>query len=148
MTVICWDGTSLAADKLATYGNISCTITKIFRIKGSLIGFAGSVAFGEQMLAWIEGGENPSDFPAGQRDKDDWAELLIIRPDKKIQAYSRTAYPITYEDTQFAIGSGGDLALAAMYCGKNAAEAVLVASALSAHCGNGVDTLEYDKCLG
>ena len=41
MTTIAWDGKTLAADKLASYGELRTTVTKIFRLSdGSLVGGA------------------------------------------------------------------------------------------------------------
>lgn len=142
MSVIAWDGISLAADKRACVGTMIRTTTKIFRVNRCLVGYAGDAAFGEQVLAWFRAGENVDDFPNHQRDKDDWAGLLVIRPDGRIQKYERTPYPLTFEDTLFAIGCGRDFALAAMYCGKSASEAVELTCSLDNGCGNGVDVLK------
>jgi ATP-dependent protease HslVU (ClpYQ) peptidase subunit len=141
MTVIAWDGYTLAADKRATNGSLIRTTTKIFRIHSCLVGYAGEATFGEQMIAWFQAGEKAEDFPKEQRDKDDWAPLLVIRENGKIHKYERTPHPLKYQDKQFAIGSGRDFALAAMACGKTASEAVEVASMFDSNCGNGVDTL-------
>lgn len=141
MTVIAWDGTTLAADKRACNGNTIYTTTKIFRVGTCLLGAAGHASFCEQIIAWFKAGENPSDFPAAQRDKDDWAGLLVIRGDGTINKYERTPYPHTFEDKQIAIGSGCEFAKAAMHLGCTAAQAVEVAIALDCSCGNGVDTL-------
>lgn len=141
MTIIAWDGKTLAADKLASYGSMARTTTKIFRIRDCLVGYSGDQTFGEQMLAWFKRGENPDDFPASQRDKDDWISLLVIRPGGAIHIYERTPYPLSFEDIQYAIGSGREFAIAAMYCGKSAVDAVLIASMLDTGCGQGVDEL-------
>jgi len=144
MTVIAWDGTTLAADKRACNGSLIGTVTKIFRIRDCLVGYSGDAAFGEQMRAWFAAGEHAADFPSGQRDKDDYAVLLVIRPDGKVQRFERTPHPITFEDRCAATGSGRDFAIAAMHLGFNAARAVEVASQLTCDCGNGVDTLRLD----
>lgn len=144
MTAIAWDGKTLAADKRAITGSLIRTVTKIFRINGCLVGYAGDASFGEQVLAWFKAGEKAEDFPHQQRDKDDWAGLLVIRPDGKIQKYERTPYPITFEDEVFAFGCGRDFAIAAMYCGKTAKEAVEIACILDNGCGNGVTVLTLE----
>lgn len=73
--------------------------------------------------------------------KDDYANVLVIE-NGRVLMYSRSPHYWEYEDSFFAIGSGRELALAAMYCGKNAKEAVEVASLFEASCGMGVDVLE------
>lgn len=144
MSVIAWDGHTLAADKRASMGTLIRTTTKIFRSGDALVAYAGDAVFGEEMRAWFDQGAKPEDFPASNRDKDDWAGLLVIRKGKPIQRYERTPYPLSFEDDQFAIGCGRDFALAAMYLGKTAREAVEVAIALDSGCGNGIDTLTFE----
>lgn len=141
MSVIAWDGKTLAADKRACNGTLIRTCTKIFRVYGNLIGYAGDAPFGESMRHWIASGEKPEDFPDSQRDKEDWAGVLIIRPNGQIQKYERTPHPLTFEDQFFAIGSGRDFALAAMHLGLDAKQAVEVAIHFDSGCGNGIDTL-------
>lgn len=145
MTVIAWDGVTLAADKRACLGSFMRSTTKIHRVNGCLVGTSGEACFGEQMIAWFRAGEKAEDFPASQRDKDDYANLLVIRPSGQIQRYERTPYPICFDDAHHAIGSGRDFAMAAMLCGKNAAEAVAIACELACDCGGGVDTLRLES---
>lgn len=144
MTVIVWDGKTLAADKRACNGTLIRTTTKIFKINGCLLGYAGDPSFGNQMVAWFADGEKPESFPQQQRDKDDWIGLLVIRPDKTIHKYERAPHPIEFEDEHFAFGCGRDFALAALHCGKTAREAVEIACLFDNGCGNGVDTLTLD----
>lgn len=144
MSVIVWDGKTLAADKRACNGSLIRTTTKIFKVRGCLVGYTGGSCFGEQVLDWFKEGAQPEKYPESQRDKDDWSGLLVIRPSKEINMYERTPYPIKYEDEIFACGSGRDFALGAMFCGKTAAEAVAIACQLDNGCGNGIDTLEFD----
>lgn len=141
MSVIAWDGKTLAADKRACYGTAILTTTKIFKVNDCLVGYTGNATFGEQMLAWFRAGLRPEDFPASQRDKDDWAAFLVIWPSGAIGRFERTPYPLTYEGQFFAAGSGGDFALAAMHLGKTAREAVELACLLDSGCGNGTTEL-------
>lgn len=148
MSVIAWDGKTLAADKRACVNTMIRTTTKIFRVNDCLVGYTDDVAFGEQILAWFKAGENPDTFPETQRNKDDWSPFVVIRSDGKIQQYARTPYPINFEDKYMAFGSGREFAVAAMYCGKSAQEAVEVACALDSGCGNGVDALSFTAMFG
>lgn len=144
MSVIAWDGKMLAADKRACDGSLVRTVTKIFKINGCLVGYSGNADQGEQMVEWFRNGEKQDEFHPSQRDKDDWAGLLVIRPDGKIHKYERTPYPISFEDKLFTLGCGRDFALAAMYCGKTASEAVELTCLLDNGCGNGIDVLTLD----
>lgn len=143
MTVIAWDGRTLAADKRVSYGNMSRTTTKIRRVGDCLVGIAGSGSIGLAVVEWLGNGADPAAFPKLQEDADDHANVLVIRPDGCIEEYARTAYPTVYEDKFAAIGSGRDFAVAAMHLGKTAREAVEVACLFDTGCGNGIDTLEF-----
>jgi len=143
VSVIAWDGRALAADKRACFGTVFRTTTKIFRVNGRLVGYAGDADSGEAMLAWYASGAIPSDFPASQS-TDSWSGLLVIEPSGQIIRYERTPHPLKFPPQQFAIGSGRDFAYAAMHLGKSAAEAVEVACVFDSGCGNGVDVLTHD----
>ena len=141
MTCIAWDGRTLAADKRACLGGLVNTMTKIHRIGDLLVGGSGETSFIWTMIEWVRAGRNVADFPKSQGDKDDWQPMLVIESGGQILLYERTPYPCRYEQSVFAIGSGRDFARAAMHLGKSAREAVEVACALDAGCGNGIDTL-------
>lgn len=143
MSVIAWDGYTLAADRRACMGGLYRTTTKIFRVGRLLVGFAGGASYGMEMLAWIKSGVEPERFPSVQRDRgnDEASGILVIRENREIARYELTPYPVVFSDRHFAIGSGRDFALAAMHCGRTAEEAVKVACLFDVYCGNGVDTL-------
>ena len=143
MTCIAFDGVTLAADKRACYGTTITTVTKIRRIGDLLVGGAGESSFIGAMLDWIEKGRDPATLPKTQADKDDWQPVLVIEADGTTSLYERTAHPIRHEQQHIAIGSGREYAMAAMYLGCTAKDAVAVAIALDSTCGNGIDTLEY-----
>lgn len=142
MTVIAWDGQTLAADKRCSYGGMVCTVTKIFRIGNLLVAGAGDFPHVLAMVEWVRRGRDPADFPVAQGSKDDWQPLLVIEPGGKALIYERTPYPVHYEQDYMTLGSGREYARAALHMGADAVEAVRVASALDVNCGNGVDILE------
>lgn len=141
MTVIAWDGKTLAADKRSTYGGMICTVTKIQKVNGLLVGGAGEASFIGAMFEWIKGGRVTAEFPTAQASKDDWQTVLVIELDGSNSLYERTPHPIRYEQSHIAIGSGREYARAALHLGCNAQEAVAVAVALDSGCGNGIDAL-------
>ena len=140
MTVIAWDGKTLAGDKRAVYGTYKGgVVTKIHRWEGGLCAIAGDMEQGVQLVSWLKEGAEPDEFPdLGEREGD----FLVIHNDGRIAYYQRSAEPLFFEDPIHALGSGKDYALAAMHLGKSAKEAVEFACELDAYCGNGVDTLE------
>lgn len=148
MTVIAWDGKTLAADRRATLGTLIREKRKVFRAHSPqwgivLAAYAGDADAGEEVLEWFKNGAIPKDFPPLQRDKDSWAGLLIVMPDGHLWKYERSPQPLEFPPQHFALGSGRDFALMAMHLGKTAAEAVELTSLFDSGCGNGVDTLSY-----
>jgi 20S proteasome alpha/beta subunit len=149
MTVIAWDGKTLAADKRCSSNGMLSTVTKVFKVTTDrdetlLVGGSGEPCFIGAMLAWIKAGRQESSFPAHQRDKDDWQPILVIEEDGTPSFYERTPFPIRFEQGCVAIGSGREFARAAMYLGQTARQAVEVACALDAGCGNGIDELRLE----
>jgi len=142
VTVIAWDGKTMAADKRMGFGAEHATVTKITKIRGCLVGFAGGSALGRAMLNWFEKGCIPEDYPVSQRNDDKCGSLLVIHPDGKIVHFSQEPFGIPVEEKFYAVGSGSPFASAAMYLGYDARRAVEVASALDMNCGNGIDMLE------
>lgn len=144
MTVIAWDGKTLAADKRAVLAGFKGgTVTKIHRWDGGLCAFAGDFDIGMQMVEWVRGGADPDKFPKRQADEGA-ASFLVICNDGTTYRYERAPVPLPFENVQQAMGSGRDYALAAMYLGFDARRAVEVACALDNGCGNGIDTLTLE----
>lgn len=143
MTVIAWDGKTLAADKRVTYQGLSRTVTKIFRIRDLLVACSGNGAQAMEVMEWIKGGFVKSDFPVSQRDEDQWSPIMVISKGE-VDIYERTPYPVRLENQKTAIGAGRDFAIAAMHCGKTAQESVEIACLFENSCGNGIDTLALD----
>lgn len=141
MTVIAWDGKTLAADRLGDACGLRRTSTKIFRIGDSLFGAAGYASRAAEMLAWIQRGGKPDDIPQFQL-TDDYQDVLIVNPDGRVFIFGKSPTPFEMLDKFHAIGSGRDFAIAAMHLGKSAQEAVEIACLFDTGCGNGIDTLE------
>lgn len=140
MTVIAFDGRTLAADKRATTGGgMVRTITKIERHNGELLAVTGGLDIGLEMKEWYKAGADPERFPEVAR-KDD--AVLIVIKNRRIYSYASGPYPMEIEARKCAFGSGRDFAEAAMYLGRTAVEAVEIASLFQSDCGNGVDSFD------
>jgi ATP-dependent protease HslVU (ClpYQ) peptidase subunit len=141
MTVIAWDGKTLAADRMVVSGGVKRMTTKIHRVDGDLFGISGCLAIGMARLQWVRDGLDPSAYPVA-KDDSEWGQMLRIGVDGRIMLYNLNGVPMVFEDSCYAIGSGSDFALAAIHLGRDAEAAVRVACALSHECGMGIDTLE------
>lgn len=143
MTVIAWDGKTLAADKLATMsGNIARTVRKIERFGDVLLAMTGGWDVAVEIREWYKAGAVPTAFPP--RARDDIATLIVFKRNGAIDTYASGPFPMPIEAKQIAFGSGRDYAEAAMHLGKTASEAVAVACHFQTDCGNGIDTLTID----
>ena len=143
MTCIAWDGKTLAADKRTNYATSITTTTKIERMPdGALIGCAGNAAKSAALRAWFRDGRAVEKYPAAQLVDETTVDCICIEPDGRCHVYQSTPHPVLIEERFFSFGCGSNYALAALYLGKTAREAVEVACALDSGCGNGIDTLE------
>lgn len=141
MTIIAWDGKVLAADKKSTNHGFGSTVTKLFRVDdGGMAALCGDSSVALELLQWYRGNAVAKDFPAKARD--DVSSLIVVGCDQKLRVYSAGPIPEYKEDKFIAFGSGRDYALAAMYLGKSAREAVDVACFFDDFCGNGIDAME------
>lgn len=143
MTVIAWDGKTLAADRRAVYpsGYIRQD-TKIHRHNGQLLAITGDADTGRELLAWYRAGAAPEAFPASARNVN--STLIVITHDG-IQVFCSGPYPHHILEPQAAWGNGRDYAEAAMHLGLDARAAVGVACHFQSDCGDGVDTLTLDE---
>lgn len=143
MTVIAWDGKRLAADKQSTNAGYASKVTKIYRVPGGLVGFAGSPFHAAALLEWFLEGRKPEAWPKPY-DPESFADAIFVTTDGRVYEYcgSRGPYPELNESPFGAWGCGRDYALAAIHLGHDARQAVEVACALDTRCGQGVDVLE------
>lgn len=141
MTCIAYRDGVLAADKLILHGGARNSVTKIHRVADCLAGVCGNLSIGMEMLAWYRAGAIPGEYPASNRSPNEGASLIVVRPDGGVWCYESSPHPFRVEGSFCAFGCGDEPAMAAMHCGKSAAEAVEIASLCNNVCGNGVDTL-------
>ncbi len=144
MTVICWDGRTLAADKQMTNGMTRMTVTKLYRANGCLIGICGDASAGMETLQWFRDGAKPADYPAGNR-AEGGASLIVVRADKLVMKYEKSPFPFAVEGKFCAFGCADESAMVAMEMGASAVRAVELASKYNTGCGNGVDALEFES---
>lgn len=148
VTIIAWDGNSLSADKRIDFGCSVSTVTKIRKIENKLCGISGHGILIESFFNWVENGCSSENWPEEIKNSESFNGLIIEinNGEIKIKKYEKYCpLPIIIEDEIFAIGSGRDYALAAMWLGRSSIEAVDVACFFDPYCGNGFDTIYFDK---
>lgn len=135
MTTIVCNSTTMAADKRGTSNPIFKT-TKIFRVRGSLIGISGNI---EQALRFVEWRRTPEGKPAFTEGAS--LEVLELSADGKITWWGPEMVGVTIENDFYAVGSGAMAAMGAMSMGASPKRAVVVASLWDAATGSDVQTM-------
>lgn len=140
MSVIAFDGRTIAADRQVTHGTLILRGSKIRRLSnGDVVAWSGTMENGIAMAEWYEKGADPATFPASQK-TDDWCRLIVIP--KKGRPFTFEQLPVKQfiYDRRGAWGAGRDFALGAMEMGACAIDAVKTASRLCNVCGMGVES--------
>ncbi|WP_028449689.1 hypothetical protein [Chitinibacter tainanensis] len=148
MTTVAWDGKTLAADRQVTYGNQRFEIKKLFVIGDGKLLMAGAGTADDLKLfaSWLEDSfaDNELLFGGETPEIDDLQAIVINTQTGESYLYGEKLVPIEIK-APFAIGSGGDFAMAAMKLGKSAKEAVELASEIDIFSGFGVDYVDVNK---
>lgn len=152
MTVIVWDGRSLAADRLMTCGSQAREARKLFvherGTDGRLFAIAicGTLPGGLLLRDWYLAGADPEKFPAAQA-TDDGGWLIVWDPHStpELVEYARLPVAMPVIDPRESWGSGADFALGAMAMGADARRAAEVACELCVHCGKGIDVVTREE---
>lgn len=141
MTILVFDGTTLAADKMAENNGYGRTVRKIFKVADHMLGITGTFSLGLEKIAWWSKsmGADLNNYPKGTEHEN--SHLWVVKPDGTILCYEESPIPCVFEDKTFAAGCARDVALGAMAMGADAVRAVQVAIDTDIHCGNGIDTL-------
>lgn len=142
MSIVAWDGRSMAADKLCVSADMRTTSTKLVRLQsGVLLAWVGESGGGKALLDWYLGGGMRDKWPDAQK-TENWTRLIVAE-NGYVSFYEREPFSQRVEESFMAWGSGRDFAMGAMAMGASAKEAVEVASRFSTTCGNGVDCFPY-----
>ena len=135
MTIIAWDGTSLAADCQSSVGDMAVKAKKIQRrADGTLVALAGDEGLAIAMVSSVFDG---TEWPTAK--DDERATMVIVRPDRSVVQYThhrRSPVPIT--QPWYTWGSGREFAAGALAMGADARRAAEVACELCHYCGMGV----------
>lgn len=140
MTVIAWDGRTLAADRQSTSNNMKRSTKKIYTVRDGLVAITGGGCHGHALINWFLGDRDVSKWPLYVSDECGFI-IHITKQGVWVYAGDKPAFGEPILSPFIAFGSGRDYAMAAMHLGKSAKEAVKIACLFDTTCGMGVDTL-------
>lgn len=143
MTIIAWDGRSVAADTLATAGGYRDPMPakKLARRGECVYAIAGWSAWFEAWIKWHEDGANPHCVPPSGVAADDSGNFLIFAEGRAFSCSAKMPY-LRESGAPDAWGSGCDFAIGAMRNGADARRAVEIAIECTPSCGGSVDVIE------
>jgi hypothetical protein len=156
MSIVAWDGKTLAADRQRTTADTISTSKKLCKLDdGTVVAWVGNISYAASLLSWYKEGAKKEDWPEFQKG-DEWVKLIIVNQEGCF-FYERTPEKMEVFDPFAAWGVGREAALGAMEMGADAVKAVEVASKYISGCGRGCDyvmvkqksfkIVDYDKPL-
>jgi|TARA_R110000744_G_scaffold173945_4_gene292690 hypothetical protein len=143
MSIVVWDGTTLATDRAATDGTTKWRATKAWRHTTDagtplILSGVGPLQTILAMKNWMVEGADQNRFPSAQL-APLFCHFLVVSPTGLIR-YEQSPLPIDHHRCKCAFGEGAPFAYGAMAMGASAAKAVEIANQHSVYCGLGVDT--------
>ena len=140
MTIIVWDGSTLATDRAATDGVAKWRTEKAWYWgEGEdrlILSGAGPLHSILAMREWFKDGQEPSMFPVIQTTHP--CHFVVVSPYTGLYRFEITPSPIDHGRGQCAFGEGREFAYGALAMGATAQQAVEIANSHSPHCGLGV----------
>jgi hypothetical protein len=142
MTVIVWDGKTLAADRMLSSDHGPTHMgQKIFKHDDCLLAFVGKATHSVEVLAWWIAGHDMATYPRGS--VDDCCEMYVVYSNGQLVKYSTSPFGTPLRDKTFTAGCGAEYAAGALAMGADAKQACEIACGLDIQCGHGIDTLEF-----
>ena len=147
MTTIAVRDGVMAADTLGYHSEKRCLSKKLFRTgTGDIIGICGNWTDGKVFVDWYDAGANRDEPPKWRLqdgEKVDFQALVLTQDGTYWWSYDLV--PDQLLNDFWSIGSGSFSALAAMHCGLNAQDAVLIAMKVDTGSGGDVQFMELQK---
>lgn len=157
MTTVAWDGKTLASDTQASTGDVVCSLSeqKIYTPPES-----GWEVCGDKVLAFGCSGDCGAEMELQDLLAHNltyateflpifsFTALVVVGAGRTYiiaKEKGETRASISLQAEPYAIGSGGLIARTAMYCGKDAREAVQVAIDLDCYSGGRIDSFATDQ---
>lgn len=146
MSVVAWDGKTLAADRQCTNAGMRYVCTKMRQLSnGVVLAVTGCMDSGLMMMRWFEEGADRDNWPDPQTDKEHWSRLIVLYPNGDLWQYERCPVPERIIAAPLAWGAGQDYAMGAMAMGADARRAVEIANTYCEGCGFGVEAFDVQQ---
>jgi hypothetical protein len=145
MTVIAYDGLYVAADRLiVNEGGLRGITRKLDVFEDWVLATSGPADHGDALILWFKEGKSPAAFPR-YHDGDKGSYLYAFKHGAPVLCFQTWPTPIMFPMTEFAAGTGNDVARAAMLLGRDAREACRIACELNIYCGMGVEYVDLNE---
>jgi hypothetical protein len=145
MTVICWDGATVAADSLECYGSTRSAkpVQKLRERKGFIFACTGTGAMFEPLIEWYLNDCPKDQIPqCGDSHKD--TKLLVFKGGKAWVLSADLPHPAELYAPD-AWGVGADMAIGAMEAGATAAQAVEICIKREVYVGGPVQVIDLTQ---
>jgi ATP-dependent protease HslVU (ClpYQ) peptidase subunit len=133
---------NIAWDSQVTYGNIRQTAIepKVIRNDECVHAYTGMQCDVKVLLDYLSGRKTRWPFPDGFE-----YTIVTITPDGKVWYQTEKTFNPVQINLPYAIGSGSDIALGAMYAGASAYTAVVIAAKLDVYTGGEINRMEWKE---
>ena len=148
MTVIVWDGITLATDRQLTNNGYKREERKIHCSADGreILMFCGAVDFGNELMLWYNEGRHKESWPEFQLNEDRWCTLVIGRQDGSVVCVYQQPVMIPVRSARtWGEQTARDVALGAMLMGACATKAIEVANSCCIACGFGYDAVRFEN---
>ena|ERR1700729_4277336 len=154
MTVVAFDGKTIAADGATWCGSIMITglSQKLYVVRNVCISGCGARVDILRFVDWWkrrEASSRPAQlaYPSFSGKKlDEQSAFFVFYADGRIEEYNEeSSFPLPHYELPFAGGAGMLSALAAMKAGANARRAVEIACEIDKDCGGEIMTVELSS---
>lgn len=142
MTVIVFDGKTLATDSQGTAGSTKYTVVKILKGKNHVYALAGDTATAQEMFSALESGKPKENWPTF-RENFGTTLVSINRVSRRVLCYYNHSHEGVETLGPSAWGSGREYALAGLHLDRTAVECVKVAIALDPNCGGRIQSVAF-----
>jgi hypothetical protein len=141
MSVLVWDGVTLATDLASNDGRTLTPVNKIWKKDNAIYAGIGPLSLVAGLRRWYENGADYSKFPQGYAQ----GQFIVVRKSTGLTRYSLADGPVEHGFNAIALGTGRDFAYGALAVGADARAAVEAANKYCTTCGLGVQSMSITE---